>query len=161
MIDLKQPFNFSQATLIKPIHCKKKKKRRLLESAVISKTNHVKQRPSFYKISPDLADIILHEDNIKIENGFKQFSELKHFSLNITILFRIISFSFSRFLLFSFFPLRHSIRVNIFMKQDRLKLLHFLSPISFSFSSINSTSTLSKISKWRPIHLNPSPYTQS
>ena len=41
-------FNFSQATLIIPIHCKKF--RRLLESAVISKTNYIKQRPGFYQI---------------------------------------------------------------------------------------------------------------
>ena len=33
-----------------------------------SKTNHIKQRPVFYQISSYLEDIILHENNIKIEN---------------------------------------------------------------------------------------------
>ena len=38
MLELKHTFDFSQATLIRPIHYKTS--RRLLESAVISKTNH-------------------------------------------------------------------------------------------------------------------------
>ena len=67
MIDLKHTFNFSQATLIKLIHCKKF--RRLLKYVAISKTNYIKQCPGFYQISPYLAHIILHENNIKIENG--------------------------------------------------------------------------------------------
>ena len=67
MLDLKHTFDFSQVTLIKPIDCKKS--RRLFESAAISKTKHIKQRPGFYQISPYLADIILHENKIEIENG--------------------------------------------------------------------------------------------
>ena len=67
MLKLKHTFNFSQVTLIKPIQCKKS--RRLLESAVISKTSHKKQRPSFYQISPYQVNIILNENKIKIENG--------------------------------------------------------------------------------------------
>ena len=39
---------------------------RLLESAVISKTNYIKQRPGFYQISPRLANIIRNENKIKI-----------------------------------------------------------------------------------------------
>ena len=46
VLELKQTFNFSQAVLIKPIHCKKSQ--RLLESMDISKTNHVEQHPGFY-----------------------------------------------------------------------------------------------------------------
>ena len=65
-LEFKHTFNFFQATLTKPIHCKKS--HRLLESVVISKTNHIKQRPGFYQISQYLADIILHKNNIKIEN---------------------------------------------------------------------------------------------
>ena len=45
-------------------HCKKS--RRLLESAVISKTNHIKQHLGFYQISPYPANIILNK--IKIAN---------------------------------------------------------------------------------------------
>ena len=41
MLDLKHTFNFFQANLIKPIHCKKS--HRLLESTIISKTKHIKQ----------------------------------------------------------------------------------------------------------------------
>ena len=67
MLELKQTFNFSQATLITPIHCKKKPCR-LLESAIISKTNDKKQRRGFYQISPN-ADIMLRVNNIRIENG--------------------------------------------------------------------------------------------
>ena len=63
----KHTFNFSQVTEIKPIHCKKSHK--LIESAVISISNHIPQRPGFYQISPYLANIILHENNIKIKNG--------------------------------------------------------------------------------------------
>ena len=48
-----------------------KKSHGLLESAVISKTNHIKQLHGFYQISPYLADVILHENNIRIENGYK------------------------------------------------------------------------------------------
>ena len=55
MLDPKHTFNFSQATIIKPIHCKK--------SAVIFVRNH---------ISPYLANIIQHEHNIKIEKGIKK-----------------------------------------------------------------------------------------
>ena len=58
---------FSQTTLIKPIHCKKS--RRLIESTIISKTNHIKQHPGFYHTSLNLANILQHENNIKIENG--------------------------------------------------------------------------------------------
>ena len=59
MIDLKHTFNFFQAILIKPIYCKTS--RELLESAVISISNHISQRPGFYQISPYLANIIQHE----------------------------------------------------------------------------------------------------
>ena len=67
MLVLKHTFNFFQATVIKRKHCKNSC--RLLESAVISKTNHVKQRLGFYQISLYLVDIIQYENNIKIENG--------------------------------------------------------------------------------------------
>ena len=67
MLDLKHTFIFSLATLIKPIH--RKKSRRLLESAVFFKTKHIKQHPGFFQFSPYLADIILHENDIKIGNG--------------------------------------------------------------------------------------------
>ena len=63
MLYFKHTFNFSKATLIKPIHCKKS--RRLLVSAVISQSKHVKQRAGFYPISLYLADIILRENNIE------------------------------------------------------------------------------------------------
>ena len=66
MLDIKHTFNISQATLLKPIYCEKS--RRLLESAVIFKTNHIKQRKGFFQISSYLADM-LHENNIRIENG--------------------------------------------------------------------------------------------
>ena len=67
MLELKHTFIFSQATLIKPIHYKKSQ--RLLESAVISKINHIKQRPGFPQISPYLLNIILNENKINMENG--------------------------------------------------------------------------------------------
>ena len=68
MLDFKDTFNFSQATLIKPIHCKKSN--RLLESTIISHSKHIiKQRHDFNQISLYLADIILHEINIEIEKG--------------------------------------------------------------------------------------------
>ena len=60
----------SQPTLIKLIHYKKSL--RLLEFSVIFKTNHQKQHPGFYQILLYLADILLHENNIKIENGYKK-----------------------------------------------------------------------------------------
>ena len=60
MLELKHTFNFPHTTLIKPMHYKKSRRR--LESAVISKTNHIKQHPGFYQISPCLADIMLHEE---------------------------------------------------------------------------------------------------
>ena len=41
MLDLKHPFKFSEAALIKLLHCKKS--HRLLESAIIYKINHIKQ----------------------------------------------------------------------------------------------------------------------
>ena len=47
MLELKNTFDFSQGTLIKPIHCKTS--RRLLEFAVISKTNHIKNVQGFTK----------------------------------------------------------------------------------------------------------------
>ena len=53
MLEFKHTFNFPQAIQIKPIHSKNSW--RLLESAAISKTNHIKQRPGFYQISPYLA----------------------------------------------------------------------------------------------------------
>ena len=65
MLELKHIFDFSQVTLIKPIHCKTSWK--LLESAVISKTNHIKQRPGFYQLSPHLENIILYENKIKTD----------------------------------------------------------------------------------------------
>ena len=61
---------FSQVTLIKPIYGKTS--RRLRESAVISKTKHLKQRPGFYQISPYLSNIILNENKIKIEKGWRK-----------------------------------------------------------------------------------------
>ena len=59
MLELKHTFDFSQVTLMKPIHCKTFQ--RLLESAV-------KQRPGSYQISPHLANILPNENKIKIEN---------------------------------------------------------------------------------------------
>ena len=55
MIDLKQNFNFSLATLIKPFFSQKL--RRLLKYSVISKTKRIKQRPGFFQIS---SYIMLH-----------------------------------------------------------------------------------------------------
>ena len=46
-----------------------KNSRRLLESSVISQSKHLKQRGGFYQISANVADIILHDNNIRIENG--------------------------------------------------------------------------------------------
>ena len=67
-LDLKHTFNFSQVTLIKLIHCKKSS--RLLGSAIISHSKYIiKQCPDFYQISLYLADIILRENNIEMENG--------------------------------------------------------------------------------------------
>ena len=40
---------------------------RLLESAVISKSKHIKKRSGFYLISTYLADIISRENDIEIE----------------------------------------------------------------------------------------------
>ena len=71
MLDLKHIFNFSQASLIKSINCKNS--RRQLESAVISRSKHIKQRLGFYQISPYLADIILRENNTEVENGLEKF----------------------------------------------------------------------------------------
>ena len=90
MLELKHTFNFSQTTLIKPIPSKTSW--RLLEFAVISKTNHIKQHPGFYQILPHLANIILNENKIKIENGYEK---KNIFSLCATILLRIFSFCFS------------------------------------------------------------------
>ena len=67
MLNLKHNFNFSQATLIKPIHGKNS--HRLLEFAVISMSNHIPQRIECHQISPYLANIILYENDMKIENG--------------------------------------------------------------------------------------------
>ena len=39
-----------------------------VESAFISKSKHIKHRAGFYEISSYLADIILREDDIEIEN---------------------------------------------------------------------------------------------
>ena len=66
ILALKHTSNVSKATLIKPIHCKKSCW--LLESIIISISNHIPQRPGFYQTSPYLANTILHENNIKIEN---------------------------------------------------------------------------------------------
>ena len=72
MLDLKHTFNLSQATLIKTMHCIKS--RRLLEEvSAISIINLIAQRLGFYQISPYLANIIQHENNINIENGWKSF----------------------------------------------------------------------------------------
>ena len=49
------------------------KSRRLLESAIISKTNHIRQHSGFYQFSPYLVNIVLRENNIKIENIKKTF----------------------------------------------------------------------------------------
>ena len=76
LLELQHTFDLSQATLIKPTHSKTS--RRLLESAVISKRNHIKQRPGFYQISPYLANIILNENKIKMENGSEFFFTLCH-----------------------------------------------------------------------------------
>ena len=96
MLELKQTFNFSRATLIKPIHCKKS--RRLLESAVISKTNHIKKFQKlqvFTRPHQNCRTTYKTKNQIKIENKNKE----KTFSLNATILFRIDSLSLSHFLL--------------------------------------------------------------
>ena len=74
ILDLKQTFNFPQATQIKPINCKISP--RLLQSAAISKTKYIQQRPRFNQIPSFLADIMLHENNIEIENGQKLFSKI-------------------------------------------------------------------------------------
>ena len=63
MLDLKDTFNFSQAALMKPLHCKNS--HWLPESAFISQFNPFKQQSGFYQISPYLADIILRENNTK------------------------------------------------------------------------------------------------
>ena len=43
---------------------------KIAESAIISQTNYtIKQHPAFFHISPNLADIILLENNIEIDNG--------------------------------------------------------------------------------------------
>ena len=77
MLDLKQTFSFSKSTLIKSIPCKKS--HRLLESVVISKTKHINELNGLFKVSPYLADIILHVNNIKIENGLKNSNKGKKF----------------------------------------------------------------------------------
>ena len=67
VLDLKHTYKFSQAALIKAIYCKKSC--RLLESAFISKTKHIKQRSRFFQISPYFSDTICHENNIETVNG--------------------------------------------------------------------------------------------
>ena len=62
-LHLKNRFSFSQDTLIKSIHCKK------FCRFSHSKTNHIKQYPRFYQISPYLADI-LHENREWIKIPF-------------------------------------------------------------------------------------------
>ena len=101
---------FSQVTLIQPIDCKIFC--RLLESAVISKTNHIRQHPGFYQVSPYLANIILLENNMKIENWQKKIGTFS--PLCTTILLRILSLSLSLSLFFVHFPPRHHIIVNVF-----------------------------------------------
>ena len=66
-LGLKQTFNFSQKT--NQTHTFQSC--RLFESVVIPppKKKHIRQRPGFYQIWPCLVNIILHENNIKIENG--------------------------------------------------------------------------------------------
>ena len=93
MLDLKHTFNFSQAIQIKPIHCKMS--RNLLESAVISKSNYIPQIPGFNQILSYLANIIPHENNINIKNGWK----------SATIL--LIFFSYSTSILLIFFSIRY------------------------------------------------------
>ena len=92
MLELKHTFNFSQATLIKPINCKKS--RTLLESVVISKTNHIKWHPGFNQMSPYMMNIILNENKIKIENWLEK-KKKKGLSLSAAILLRILSFCLS------------------------------------------------------------------
>ena len=60
----------------------------MLSSAVISKTNHIRQHSRFYQISPYMVNIILHENNIKMDK--KDIS-----LLCATILLRILSLSLS------------------------------------------------------------------
>ena len=67
MLDFKNTFNFSQATLIKPIPCWNSS---LFESVIISHSNNaIKQCPGFLHISLCQANIILQENNIEIDNG--------------------------------------------------------------------------------------------
>ena len=68
MLDFKHTFNFSQATLIKPILCRNSC--HLFESTIILHSNHtIKQHLGFFHISPCLTNIILQENNNKIDNG--------------------------------------------------------------------------------------------
>ena len=65
ILDLKHTFNFFQAILIKPIHCKKK------IPQIVRICSHCNQ------ISPYLANITLHENNIKIENRWEILNKKK------------------------------------------------------------------------------------
>ena len=82
MLELKHRFNFSQAILIKPIYWKKF--RRQLESAVIYKTNHVKQRSGFYHTRR-------HYTKRKQNQNIKRIEDISSFCA--TILLRIFSLS--------------------------------------------------------------------
>ena len=60
-------FNFKHAKLIKFIQ--NKSFRRLLESALITNSNTIKQRNGFYNLSPLISKIILNEQNINLDPG--------------------------------------------------------------------------------------------
>ena len=108
MLDLNNIFNFFQATLIKPIHCKKSC--RLLESAVISKTNLRRHRRGFCQISPYLVDIIRNE-NTQNRKRIKR----DIFPLGTPIILRSLSLSLFLPPLFTSFPSRHHILPNILL----------------------------------------------
>ena len=92
-----------------------KKYLKLLWSAVNSK-KHIKQRPGFYQISPYLADIILNENYIKIENRFFKISQKihKNFLAKANIHFYSILLNYEFFLFLSSFLFRYSLIVNVF-----------------------------------------------
>ena len=106
MLDLKQ---FFPRQWLNP-YIAKKKSHWLLESAVISISNHIPQRPEFQQISPNLANIILHENNIKIAKWIKDFNKRQNFFFYSTSIFLI------------FFLIRYPSVVKFFLtKQDMPK----------------------------------------
>ena len=66
MFNFKHTFTFSQTTFIKPIYCRKSS--RQLEPAIISQSKLLNNIRAFLYISPNLADVILRENDIEIDN---------------------------------------------------------------------------------------------